>query len=170
MKPIRCDFGQRQQYEGTLVHSRVWQDRCYVTDHIIVRDQVEIERTRRVRLAALPPEMRFDVSEPLKQRRRIQIRFDGDDCIEVVGLIRFRHRRTPVKARPRHNLAAFLCEGTQCVLKRRARRSDVAWQIGAQRNEDHSLQTFGKRGGLTPATRQRSNERHNVVVIGWSYA
>src|SRR5438105_11900654 len=68
MPPIRGDVAERRQHEAALLQARMRQDEHRGgTLAAVIIEQVEIERTRGIALAALSPKARFQREQPGEQ-------------------------------------------------------------------------------------------------------
>src|SRR3954467_3149598 len=89
MQHFRRDFGGRLEYEFTERQTRVRHDEHLRFAHIVaVKEQVDIECSRRPALSAYATVPSFNVLQFGEQCQRWNRRFDHGGAIHVIGLIR----------------------------------------------------------------------------------
>jgi len=118
MAPPWGKFAEGQQDKGPRRQIRVRKHRngARFADQSIVVQQVEIQCSRRVGLSPNPAELGFDCMKNIQEGRRRQGRGDFGNAIDKPRLIRWRHGRASIPARPARHPNSPVFQGTQSSL------------------------------------------------------
>src|SRR4029079_14427452 len=101
--PAGWDFGEGGQHEGALMHAWMRYHELRVGNALVAeKEEIEIERARRIGEAAAPLVRGLQRLERVQQLVRAQRGLDGRDGIDEIGPGRKRARRCAIERRARH--------------------------------------------------------------------
>ena len=144
MAPVGSDFGEWYEHESTLVKPWVREGkRSGIGDLTLIIEEIEIEHTRCVSLAAHPAKLSLDHLQHREQVARGEAGLQGRDRVDEQRLVRAGYGLGSIPSRARRNLDTFCFKRNHGGCERVKRRAELqAGQIAADADQDHSLLSY----------------------------